>query len=99
MKCNCNDPVIMLCSSYLKPLLTNPEHMAQRVFYAASKYMDDNKFEGFYQSIHVDEKWFFVTEEHLRLYIAIDKEAPIRFIQNKGHITKVIFLCAIARPW
>jgi hypothetical protein len=72
--------------------------MTQRVFYAASKYMDDNKFDGFYQSVHVDEKWFFVTEEHLRLYIAIDEEAPNRFIQNKGHITKVMFLCAIARP-
>jgi hypothetical protein len=72
--------------------------MAQRVFYAASKYMDNNKFDGFYQSVHADEKWFFVTEEHLRLYIAIDEEAQNRFIQDKGHITKVMLLRAIARP-
>lgn len=98
MKCDRDDPVIMPCSSNLKPLLTR-EHKSQRVFYAASKYsMNDNKFDGFYQSVHVDEKWFFLTEEQLRVYIATDEEPPNRQIQNKDHITKVMFLCAIARP-
>ena len=65
----------------------------------AKRNVNDNMFDGFYQSVHVDEKWFFLTEERLTLYIATDEEAPNRFIQNKDHITKVMFLCAIARPW
>ena len=98
MKTDRDDPVIMPCGSWLKPLLT-PEHKNQRVFYAVSKYNpDDNTFHSFYNSVHVDEKWFFLTEAQLRLYIATDEDAPIRFIQNKDHITKVMFLCAIARP-
>ena len=85
----------MPCGSWLKPLLT-PEHKNQRVFYAVSKYNpDDNTFHSFYNSVHVDEKWFFLTEAQLRLYIATDEDAPIRFIQNKDYITKVMFLCAI----
>ena len=96
MKTDRDDPVIRPCGSWLKPKLT--EHKNQRVFYAVSKYdANDNMFDGFYNSVHVDEKWFFLTEAQLRLYIATDEDAPVRFIQNKDHITKV-FLCAIARP-
>jgi hypothetical protein len=99
MKSDHDDPVIMPCGSTLRPLLT-PEHMHARVFYAVSKFNpDDNiNYDGFFQSVHVDEKWFFLTEKQLRLYIATDELAPARFIQNKDHITKVMFLCAIARP-
>jgi hypothetical protein len=83
----------------LSEAIFDTRNIAQRVFYAASKYMDDNKFDNSFQSVHADEKWFFLTEEHLRLYIAIEKEAPNQSpIQKKDHITKVMLLCAIARP-
>ena len=77
-----DDPVIKPCSSHLKPLLT-PEHKIQRVFYAVFKYKNDNMFDGFYQSVHVDEKWFFLTEEQLKRYIATDEEAPNRLYKTR----------------
>ena len=92
-----DDPVIMPCAITLKPLLT-PEHKVQHTFFAILKLCSqDHHFHGFYDSIHLDEKWFFLREKQLRLYMATDEEqGPERFIKNKDHITNVMFLCAIA---
>jgi hypothetical protein len=92
------DTVIMPASIALKPLLTE-EHKLQRVLYCCSKLNPvDNMYHHFYDSIHVDEKWFFISEKQLRVYIATDEEAPSRYAQNHDHIIKVMFLCAVARP-
>jgi hypothetical protein len=97
MKTNDN-PVIIPHTNVLKPLLT-PEHQFQRVCYAVMNFnVEDNTYSGFFQTVHVDEKWFFLTEEQLRCYMAPGEEAPIRVCQNKNHIMKVMFLAAIARP-
>jgi hypothetical protein len=48
--------------------------------------------------VPVDEKWFFITEKELHLYNAPDEDVPNRFVVNKDHIIKVMFLCAVARP-
>ena len=55
-------------------------------------------YNNFYQAVHVDEKWFFISEKELRLYIAPGENVPNRVCQNKDHILKVMFLCAVARP-
>jgi hypothetical protein len=50
------------------------------------------------QSVHVDEKWFFISEEVLRLYIAPGEVVPTSRVQNKEHMIKVMFLAAVACP-
>jgi hypothetical protein len=82
----------MQCLSYLKPFLTL-EHMSQRVFYAASKYKNGNKFDGIHQSIHVDKKWFFLMEAQLQRNIAIDKEAPNWYTKQGPHHKGRVSLC------
>jgi hypothetical protein len=97
----CSDKVIMPITGALKPALT-PEHMLKRVLFACEKLNpDDLMFEGFYDTVHVDdEKWFFLSESQLRIYVAAtgEEEVPTRACQNRNHIIKVMFLCAIARP-
>ena len=50
------------------------------------------------QSVHVYEKWFFISEEVLRLYIAPGEVVPTRRVQNKEHMIQVMFLAAVACP-
>jgi hypothetical protein len=98
MKNDKTDKVIIPTTSVLKPMLTE-EHKTQRAFFCVSKLNPaDNMYHGFYDSVHIDEKWFFISEENLRCYIASDEASPTRYTQNKGHILKVMFLCAVARP-
>ena len=92
------DTVIMPRSIAVKPLLTEV-HKLQRVLFASSKLTEpENHFHHFYDSIHIDEKWFFISEKQLRVYCAPDEHIPERNAQNRDHLIKVMFLCAIARP-
>ena len=46
----------------------------------------------------MDEKWFFLTREKERYLLHQDEKNPKRCVKHKLHITKVMFLCAVARP-
>ncbi len=91
------DSVIMPVSIAVKPLLTDV-HKLQRVLFAVSKLSHNHQYHHFYDTVHVDEKWFFISEKQLRCYIAPDEQPPERNAQNRDHLIKVMFLCAIARP-
>jgi hypothetical protein len=86
-------------TSALKPALTEV-HMVGRVLYSVSKFDPvDLHYKAFYNSVHVDEKWFFLSEKkELHLYIATNKTVPHQTCQNNDHIGKMMFLTAIARP-
>ena len=93
-----DQPVIRPCTSALKPALT-AHHKLLRCEYAMSKLNPaDLQYDGFYQLVHVDEKWFFILEKQLDIYIVPGEELPNRTWQNKDHILKVMFLCALAQP-
>ena len=82
----------------VKPLLTEM-HKVQRVMFATSQLSEPNDhFHYFYDSVHIDEKWFFISEKQLRVHLAPDEEMPERNAQNRDHLIKVMFLCAVARP-
>jgi hypothetical protein len=51
-----------------------------------------------YDEIHIDEKWFYITELTTTYYLASNENPPTRRVINKGHLTKVMFLVAVARP-
>ena len=61
-------------------------------------------FKDFFDRIDIDEKWFFLTRaKETYILIADDEdsdgeEEPNRRVRHKSHITKVMFLCAQARP-
>ncbi|ETV78807.1 hypothetical protein H257_07636 [Aphanomyces astaci] len=48
--------------------------------------------------VHLNEKWFYITQINHRDYLWHDEPIPQRKVQSKRHITKVMFLCAVARP-
>lgn len=89
----------------LKPKL-NDDHYLNRLHHCIAK-IDRNtinaatglKYKTMYNEVHVDEKWFFLVKDGGRYYLAADETPPdaIR-VQHKSHITKVMFLCALARP-
>ena len=83
----------------LKPTLTLDNRL-WRVDHCISKIdKDSNLFYGMFDEIHVDEKWFFLCKDKESYIIVSDEEdAPERYVKHKSHITKVMFLCAQARP-
>ena len=52
-----------------------------------------------FDDVHVDEKWFFLCRDgESYLILSDEEEPPKRYVSHKSHITKVMFLCAMARP-
>jgi hypothetical protein len=81
-----DDPVIIACTSALKPFLTE-QHKLLRVTFCLTK-IDPvtREYDDFFQAVRLDEKWFFISEKELRLYIAPDKVVPMRRCQNRDHL-------------
>ncbi len=48
--------------------------------------------------IHIDKKWFNMTELTKSCYLADDEEDPYQMVQHKSHIPQIMFLAASARP-
>jgi hypothetical protein len=97
-----NRAVIVPHSNPIKPLLEEV-HQSARVYYARSKLdLHIGFYDGFYQSVHIDEKCFFITQEQLYLYLlSVEIEEGrvlVRRVPHKSHIIKVTFLADTARP-
>ena len=83
----------------LKPTLTEENKMSRMEL--ALSFVDKNntsKFENMEDLIHINEKWFYLTKDGQRFIIAADEEEPYRHVQHKSFLTKIMFLCAVARP-
>ena len=50
-------------------------------------------------TIYIDEKWFHITEQTSRFYLAPCEEPPQHTSKSKQFITKVMFMTAVAVPW
>ena len=91
-------------SNALKPLLTNEGKIARLRWVlrwvqspAASGY-STKVLHDFGNFVHVDEKWFYLFKDGQRFYLYDDEIPPVRKVQSKRFITKVMFLAAVARP-
>ena len=93
-------------TSALKPTLTE-ENKVTRLFYAVEQIDTSTinngtrgaiKYQDMMNQVHVDEKWFFLCQDGERYILVEDEEPPKRCTRHKGYITKVMFLCAQARP-
>ena len=86
-------------TSFLKPTLAD-ENKVSRMELALS-FIDKNKtskLESMEDLIHIDEKWFYLTKDGQRFIIVADEAEPYRHVQHKSFLTKIMFLCAVARP-
>ena len=85
--------------SSLKPTLMEENKMSRMEL--ALSFIDKNntsKFENMEDLLHINEKWFYLTKDGQHFIIAADKEEPYRHVQHKSFLTKIMFLCAVARP-
>jgi hypothetical protein len=96
--------VIRLHSSALKPFLTEANKVARLSF--CTNMIDplslngdaEPRFYGQWNRVHIDEKWFYLTEASGSYYLAVDEDEPQRVCKSKKFIMKVMFLAAVARP-
>lgn len=95
------EDVIRPHTNSLKPYLTE-ENKATRLFYAAleveKKQSGGFQFHASDNVVHVDEKWFWMTEATYRYYLAHGELPRHRTVKHKNHVVKVMFLAATARP-
>ncbi|CAM9573980.1 unnamed protein product [Discosporangium mesarthrocarpum] len=87
---------------WVKPVLSE-EQKRDRVGFALSHMHRKGGarvvVDDMYNWVHVDEKWFYVLKDGRGIYLRPEDEAPKSpRAQNKGFITKVTFLSALARP-
>ena len=93
------DSTIRVHSNSLKPVLMEENKMA-RLFMVLNSWdpQDLMKFLNMMDQIHVDEKWFFLSHQKERYLLLPEEKNPKQCVKSKSHITKVMFLCAIACP-
>ena len=93
------DLTICIHSNSLKPVLTEENKVVWLSMALDSRDPQDlTKFLNMMDQIHVDEKWFFLSRQKERYLFLLEEKNPKWCVRSKWHITKVMFLCAIAHP-
>ena len=93
------DSTIRVHCNSLKPVLTEENKVARLIMaLEAHDPEDPSKFLDMMDHIHVDEKWFFLSRQRERYLLLPEEKNPKQCIKSKSHITKVMFLCAVACP-
>ncbi|RHY54971.1 hypothetical protein DYB30_011324 [Aphanomyces astaci] len=86
-------------SSWTRPCLKPKQKEARRDFCLQFRTQPPNDVIGDMQDVvHLDEKWFYMTKLRRRFLVWHDEKIIPRHLQSKSHITKVMFLVAVARP-
>ena len=90
-------------TSPLKPLLSEHDKI-MRYLYACDRVIvsgNSYTFDPAFNEIHVDEKWFYITEQSMGIYMTqkeIENKPLTRECKHKSHNIKVMFVTAVARP-
>ena len=93
------DSTIRVHSNSLKPVLLEENKVARLIMVLDSHDpQDPMKFLDMMDHIHVDEKWIFLSWQKKRYLLLLEEKNPKQCVKTKSHITKVMFLCAIAHP-
>ena len=89
-------------TSAIRPDLTGPNKLLRMRFTLEALELDrilkTIKFKDMHNTIHIDEKWFYITKGMHRFYLAPGEDEPHRSCQNKKFISKIMFMCAVTRP-
>ena len=89
-------------SNSLKPSVS-PKNKIARLIFVISQIIPPSvstlpRFSLMYNVVHIDEKWFYMSQETQRFYLFPWEADPYRSVQNKRFIPKVMFMAAVARP-
>ncbi|XP_074290311.1 uncharacterized protein LOC141617040 [Silene latifolia] len=89
-------------SSSIHPALSE-DHKHRRLHFVMGKLVFDRllrcvMFKDMGLIIHIDEKWFYMTNPKCRYYIGSNEALPYRSCKSKRYITKIMFLAAVSRP-
>ena len=93
------DSTIQVHSNSLKPVLMEENNVAWLLMALDSwEPQDPIKFLDMMDCIHMDEKWFFLSQQKERYLLLPEEKNPKRCMKSKSHTTKAMFLCAIPHP-
>ena len=53
-------------------------------------------FDDMMDVVHIDKKWFYLTEVKKKYYLGNNEPDPYRSVRNKSLISKVMLLTAVA---
>lgn len=90
--------------SKLKPTLTELNKLSrfnfalEQIDMTTVDHEDGPYFDGQYNKVFIDEKWFNLCQDGESYILCEGEEAPKRQVKHKNYIEKVMFLCAQARP-
>ena len=86
----------------IRPDLTAPDKLLRLRFSLEAleldRFLNTIKFRNMHNTVHIDEKWFYITKGAQRYYLAPGEVEPHRTCQNKRFISKIMFMCAVTRP-
>jgi hypothetical protein len=85
-------------SNAIKPFLTDGNKIARLNFAKSFVNPQTQRFDAMYDYVHIDEKWFYTTKINANYYLVPGETPPHRTCKSKRYITKVMFMCAVARP-
>jgi hypothetical protein len=91
------NPLVVPCKSTLKPVL-NAMNRSQRILYAIERIDNKYNYHGFFDTIFIDEKWFYYSHVKEKYLLTPNETVPNRQACSRRNIQKVMFLCAVARP-
>lgn len=84
--------------SYIKPELKD-EHRRMRLQFILNKVGNNGLFKSESNTVHVDEKWFYLQKVRRTVRILPEEEVPnADTTEHKSHIGTVMFLSAIGVP-
>ncbi|XP_057771071.1 uncharacterized protein LOC130990859 [Salvia miltiorrhiza] len=86
----------------IKPELTAPNKLSRMRFCLEhieyDRLLEKLQFKCMRNTIHIDEKWFYITKSSHKFYLTPAEAEPHRTCKSKKFITKVMFLCSVCRP-
>ncbi|XP_057795180.1 uncharacterized protein LOC131011387 [Salvia miltiorrhiza] len=89
-------------TSAIKPDLTAPNKLLRLKFSLEAieydRILKVLQYKSMHNTVHIDEKWFYLTKSNHRYYLTPTEAEPQRSCKNKKFITKVMFMCAVCRP-
>ena len=87
-------------SSSIKPYLTDANKKTRLkwcIDMIEQGLLDDLKFIDFFDFVFIDEKWFYLSQKSEKYYLLPKEDEPHRTCKNKNYITRIMFLCVVAR--
>ncbi|XP_057808852.1 uncharacterized protein LOC131023326 [Salvia miltiorrhiza] len=94
--------LIRAYTNAIKPDLMAPNKLLRLRFSLEALEWDrivrSSSFKSTHNTVHIDEKWFYITKTSQRFYLTPEETEPHRTCKSKKFIQKVMFMCAVCRP-